>query len=129
MTTGRHVTCMAMLLGGMSLHGCAERDVTTEDVLRGMGGPPGSGPLSDVVVRDQDGLNHEEASGTTSTISPEGVVMDHYRKACARMGLKTPASSRTLRYDPHALCDGDFVVSVTRTCDRSGCHVFLRATA
>jgi hypothetical protein len=96
--------------------------------LQGLGAPRGAGPLTDLRLHDRDGLQNEEASGSYRAPPPASAVTDHYRAACRRLGLNSPASADTIAYYPRALCDGAVIVTVSSRCTRHGCDVFVKVT-
>ncbi len=93
--------------------------------FRQLGAPPGAGPVVDFRQHDHDGMQNEDASGSYHVAMSATAILDHYRRACRRIGLASPPSAETLTYYPAALCDGAAIVTVTTRCAGTGCTVFV----
>jgi hypothetical protein len=98
---------------------------TADRYFRELGVPPGAGPLTNYRHHDRDGLQNEDASGSYRVPLSRNGVLSHYRSACRRLGLASPASAETLAYHPGALCDGSVIVTVEPRCTGASCDVIV----
>lgn len=97
--------------------------------LRQLGAPAGAGPIRDVREYRLDGTSPEMASGYYRLRSTPAAIADHYRAACRRLALRSPAGAETRAYYPDALCDGAVIVTVTARCATGECRAFVEVIA